>query len=117
MNRFKHQFSCIWLFSGETKLSYRWYPPGHGNFYEAFYNSGLLDKFLQEGKQVFYDVGYSVELFSVTLKLPCCTYRFSLILIRSESSLVVIFSEHTFGLMPTVLVKLNVVSVLFFVEY
>ncbi|MCP9259224.1 UTP--glucose-1-phosphate uridylyltransferase [Dirofilaria immitis] len=28
-----------------------WYPPGHGNFYEAFYNSGLLDKFLQNGKQ------------------------------------------------------------------
>ncbi|VDM95522.1 unnamed protein product [Thelazia callipaeda] len=28
-----------------------WYPPGHGNFYEAFYNSGLLDKFLHEGKQ------------------------------------------------------------------
>ncbi|VDD86626.1 unnamed protein product [Enterobius vermicularis] len=28
-----------------------WYPPGHGNFYEAFYNSGLLDKFIQQGKE------------------------------------------------------------------
>ncbi|CAI4228013.1 unnamed protein product [Auanema sp. JU1783] len=28
-----------------------WYPPGHGNFYEAFNNSGLLDKFLQDGKE------------------------------------------------------------------
>lgn len=25
-----------------------WYPPGHGDFYEAFYNSGLLRKFLDE---------------------------------------------------------------------
>ncbi|KAK6039156.1 UTP--glucose-1-phosphate uridylyltransferase [Cooperia oncophora] len=29
-----------------------WYPPGHGNFYEAFYNSGLIDKFIADGKEV-----------------------------------------------------------------
>ncbi|MFH4982684.1 hypothetical protein AB6A40_009393 [Gnathostoma spinigerum] len=28
-----------------------WYPPGHGNFYAAFYHSGLLERFLSEGKQ------------------------------------------------------------------
>ncbi|KAE9416073.1 hypothetical protein Angca_002303, partial [Angiostrongylus cantonensis] len=28
-----------------------WYPPGHGNFYEALYNSGLLDKFIADGKE------------------------------------------------------------------
>ncbi|OUC43547.1 UTP--glucose-1-phosphate uridylyltransferase [Trichinella nativa] len=28
-----------------------WYPPGHGDFYQAFYNSGLLDKFVQSGKE------------------------------------------------------------------
>ncbi|KAL3103673.1 hypothetical protein niasHS_000309 [Heterodera schachtii] len=28
-----------------------WYPPGHGNFYESLINSGLLDKFLGEGKK------------------------------------------------------------------
>lgn len=28
-----------------------WYPPGHGNFYEAFYNSGLLDQFIKAGKE------------------------------------------------------------------
>ncbi|KRY33839.1 Actin-related protein 2, partial [Trichinella spiralis] len=28
-----------------------WYPPGHGDFYQAFYNSGLLDKFIQSGKE------------------------------------------------------------------
>lgn len=28
-----------------------WYPPGHGNFYDSFLNSGLLDKFLNQGKK------------------------------------------------------------------
>ncbi|XP_041983123.1 UTP--glucose-1-phosphate uridylyltransferase isoform X2 [Aricia agestis] len=27
-----------------------WYPPGHGDFYEAFHNSGLLQRFLAEGR-------------------------------------------------------------------
>ena len=27
-----------------------WYPPGHGDFYEAFANSGLLSHFLEEGE-------------------------------------------------------------------
>jgi len=28
-----------------------WYPPGHGDVYRAFYNSGLLDKLIKEGKE------------------------------------------------------------------
>jgi len=28
-----------------------WYPPGHGDFYQAFSNSGLLDEFVDEGKK------------------------------------------------------------------
>lgn len=28
-----------------------WYPPGHGDFYRSFYNSGLLEKFLAQGKK------------------------------------------------------------------
>ncbi|KHJ41003.1 hypothetical protein D918_08890 [Trichuris suis] len=28
-----------------------WYPPGHGDFYESFYSSGLLDTFLNAGKE------------------------------------------------------------------
>lgn len=44
-----------------------WYPPGHGNFYESFYNSGLLDKFLNEGKQFCFvsnidNMGATVDL-------------------------------------------------------
>ncbi len=27
---------------------YRWYPPGHGDFYTSFNNSGLLDKFITD---------------------------------------------------------------------
>ncbi|VDN57174.1 unnamed protein product [Dracunculus medinensis] len=44
-----------------------WYPPGHGNFYESFYNSGLLDKFLNEGKKFCFlsnidNMGATVDL-------------------------------------------------------
>ena len=28
-----------------------WYPPGHGDFYQAFSNSGLLDEFAAQGKK------------------------------------------------------------------
>lgn len=28
-----------------------WYPPGHGDVYESFYNSGLLSQFLEEGRE------------------------------------------------------------------
>jgi len=29
-----------------------WYPPGHGDFYQSFSNSGLLDEFIEQGKKV-----------------------------------------------------------------
>jgi len=28
-----------------------WYPPGHGDVYESFYNSGVLQKLLDDGKE------------------------------------------------------------------
>lgn len=28
-------------------IDVRWYTPGHGDFYESFKNSGLLQKFIQ----------------------------------------------------------------------
>ncbi|XP_049948349.1 UTP--glucose-1-phosphate uridylyltransferase-like [Schistocerca serialis cubense] len=28
-----------------------WYPPGHGDFYESFSNSGLLNQFIEEGRK------------------------------------------------------------------
>ena len=44
-----------------------WYPPGHGNFYTAFSDSGLLDWFLAEAKQLCFisnmdNVGATVDL-------------------------------------------------------
>lgn len=31
-----------------------WYPPGHGDMYQALYNSGLLEKFIKEGKEYIF---------------------------------------------------------------
>lgn len=44
-----------------------YYPPGHGNFYESFYNSGLLDKFISQGKEYVFlsnidNLGATVDL-------------------------------------------------------
>ncbi|XP_013409055.1 UTP--glucose-1-phosphate uridylyltransferase-like [Lingula anatina] len=44
-----------------------WYPPGHGDVYESFYNSGLLQKFLDQGKEYMFvsnidNMGANVDL-------------------------------------------------------
>jgi len=44
-----------------------WYPPGHGDFYEAFSNSGLLDEFRKQGKEYVFisnidNLGATVDL-------------------------------------------------------
>jgi UTP--glucose-1-phosphate uridylyltransferase len=45
----------------------KWYPPGHGDIYEALVKSGLADKFLSEGKEVLFvsnvdNLGANVDL-------------------------------------------------------
>ena len=46
----------------------RWYPPGHGDFYQAFANSGLLDELIEkEGRSVCFmsnidNMGATVDL-------------------------------------------------------
>lgn len=45
-----------------------WYPPGHGDIYASFSNSGLLDKLLAEGKEYIFvsnidNLGATVDLF------------------------------------------------------
>ncbi|CAG5132915.1 unnamed protein product [Candidula unifasciata] len=52
-------------FSEETLEG--WYPPGHGDVYYSFYNSGLLDKFISEGKKYIFvsnidNMGATVDL-------------------------------------------------------
>ena len=44
-----------------------WYPPGHGDLYECFAKSGLLDKFLEEGREFMFvsnidNLGATVDL-------------------------------------------------------
>lgn len=44
-----------------------WYPPGHGDFYETFANSGLLQDFIDQGKEYVFvsnidNLGASVDL-------------------------------------------------------
>ncbi|XP_033836186.1 UTP--glucose-1-phosphate uridylyltransferase-like isoform X1 [Periophthalmus magnuspinnatus] len=45
-----------------------WYPPGHGDIYASFSNSGLLDKLLSEGKEYIFvsnidNLGATVDLY------------------------------------------------------
>lgn len=47
-----------------------WYPPGHGDIYTSFSNSGLLDKLLAEGKEYIFvsnidNLGATVDLFII----------------------------------------------------
>jgi len=44
-----------------------WYPPGHGDFYESFCNSGLLDTFIRQGREYVFisnidNLGATVDL-------------------------------------------------------
>jgi len=53
---------------------YRWYPPGHGDFYLSFYNSGLLEAFLKEGREFCFisnvdNLGATVDLNILSLLL------------------------------------------------
>lgn len=44
-----------------------WYPPGHGDFYDTFRSSGLLKKFIDEGREYCFlsnidNLGATVDL-------------------------------------------------------
>merc|ERR1719443_1262727 len=44
-----------------------WYPPGHGDFYQSFFNSGLLDQYIKAGKKYCFisnidNLGATVDL-------------------------------------------------------
>jgi UTP--glucose-1-phosphate uridylyltransferase len=49
-----------------------WYPPGHGDIYQSFYNSGLLDQFIEQGKEYMFlsnidNLGATVDLCKIFL--------------------------------------------------
>lgn len=44
-----------------------WYPPGHGDIYASFYNSGLLDQLIAQGREYIFvsnidNLGATVDL-------------------------------------------------------
>ena len=52
----------------------RWYPPGHGDFYLSFSNSGLLDQFIKEGREYCFisnvdNLGATVDLNILSMLL------------------------------------------------
>lgn len=51
-----------------------WYPPGHGDFYCSFKSAGLLDKFIQQGKDYCFisnidNLGATVDMGILNLLL------------------------------------------------
>ena len=46
---------------------FSWYPPGHGDIYDSFANSGLLDRFIRDGKEFVFvsnidNLGATIDL-------------------------------------------------------
>jgi UTP--glucose-1-phosphate uridylyltransferase len=47
-----------------------WYPPGHGDVYQAFHQSGLLYQFIEQGKEYMFlsnidNLGATVDLCKI----------------------------------------------------
>ena len=47
--------------------NFRWYPPGHGDFYQSFYNSGLMKELVDKGRKYVFlsnidNLGATVDL-------------------------------------------------------
>lgn len=57
------------------KNSEGWYPPGHGDFYKSFKNSGLLDKFIKEGRT--YCFISNIDNLGATVDLNILNHIFS----------------------------------------
>ena len=56
-----------------------WYPPGHGDFYKSFYNSGVLDEFVKQGREYVFlsnidNMGATVDLNILNLCLRLDPY-------------------------------------------
>eukprot|EP01121_Diplochlamys_sp_Union-15-3_P011105 TRINITY_DN3185_c0_g1_i1.p1 TRINITY_DN3185_c0_g1~~TRINITY_DN3185_c0_g1_i1.p1 ORF type:complete len:341 (+),score=44.17 TRINITY_DN3185_c0_g1_i1:302-1324(+) len=49
-----------------------WYPPGHGDFFQSFYNSGLLQELLDQGKE--YIFLSNVDNLASTCDFDICKY-------------------------------------------
>ena len=71
---FKESFRTVpRSMSEEDKES--WYPPGHGDFYQSFYNSGLLQKFIDDGKEYLFVS--NIDNLGATIDLSILNYLLS----------------------------------------
>jgi len=62
-----------------------WYPPGHGDVYESFYNSGVLQTLLENGKEYVFisnidNLGATVDISILTCVCVCVVCDCSLFL-------------------------------------
>ena len=67
-------------------LCCRWYPPGHGDVYQSFFNSGLLEEFIKQGKKYVFvsnidNMGATVDLSILTVQRASFTTYISLLLL------------------------------------
>ena len=67
-----------------------WYPPGHGDVYQSFYNSGLLDQFIEQGKEYMFlsnvdNLGATVDLCKIVFITHAMKYRDNLCRYSSTS--------------------------------
>ena len=63
----KKKKRCFNLFGFSRSIYFSWYPPGHGDFYDTFHSSGLLKKFIDEGREYCFlsnidNLGATVDL-------------------------------------------------------
>ena len=65
-------------------IIYRWYPPGHGDIYASLKRSGLLDEFIEEGREIMFisnidNLGATVDLSKYFDRLPFLLLTFNII--------------------------------------
>eukprot|EP00128_Syssomonas_multiformis_P005338 Colp12_sorted_trinity150504_noHs@4278 len=56
----------------DLKDDTEWYPPGHGDMYESFARSGLLQRFLDEGKELLF--ASNIDNLGATVDLAILNY-------------------------------------------
>ena len=78
-------YRLAWHMCTHTHTPRSWYPPGHGDIYTSLQRSGLLERFLEEGKEFIFisnidnlgatvDLGKAMDTLSSTALVFCIDY-------------------------------------------
>ena len=75
INQPVENFTALYKHNSRINCRYSWYPPGHGDVYQSFANSGLLDQFLKANKKYLFisnidNLGATVDL-SIPIQNLC----------------------------------------------